>query len=141
LQGRLISRLIKQFQLVKYQISHKEKNVTINAHLSQMNETPVELWASSNPPQNTKFGFWAYGECKPLAEIEAGGEVGACYKVTVKKQNIQADFPVCLNLDYTMKMVFLPPGKNLKIRLVFTEEEVKEDSLQGYGEVLEVNPE
>jgi len=115
--------------------------VTINAHLSQMNETPVELWTSSNPPQNTKFEFWVYGECKPLAEIEAGGEVGARYKVTVSKKQLiqQADPPVCLDLDYIMKMFFLPPGKKLKIRLVFTEE--NEHSLQGYGEVLEVNPE
>ena len=118
--------------------------MTINAHLSQMNETPmknIELQASTNPPQNTEFKLWAYGKCKPHAEIEAEGEIGASYKVTVSKKNIQADadFPPRLNLDYTMKMFFLPPGKKLKIRLVFTEED--EHSLQGCGKVLEVNPE
>ena len=116
--------------------------MTINAHLSQMNETPmknIELQASTNPPQNTEFKLWAYGKCKPHAEIEAEGEIGASYKVTVSKKNIQADadFPPRLNLDYTMIMV-LPSRKRLKISLVFAEED--EHSLQGYGKVLEVQP-
>ena len=99
----------------------------------------VELLASFNPPQDTEFKLWAYGKCKHLAGTKAKGEIGASYEVMVsKKQNLQGDIPVHLNLDYTMIMA-LASGEKLKISLVFVEED--EHDLQGYGKVLEVEPE
>lgn len=98
----------------------------------------VEFLASFNPPQDTEFKLWARGKYEHLARIKAKCEIGDVYKVIVSKQNIRSDTPVRLDLDYTMIMA-LASGKKLKISLVFVEE--NEHALQGYGKVLEVEPE
>lgn len=104
-----------------------------------LNMEDVELPASFDPPTDTRFKFWACGKSEHLARTEAEGGIGACHRVTVsKKQNIQSEIPVHLNLEYTMIMT-LPYGRKLKLSFVFVEEDKQE--LRGHGEVLEVEPE
>lgn len=99
----------------------------------------IELLASFDPPQDSRFKFWAYGKCEHLTGTRGGSEIGASYRVTVsKKQNLQGDTPVRLNLDYTMIMA-LASGEKLKTSLVFVEED--EHEIRGYAKVLEVEPE
>jgi hypothetical protein len=76
-----------------------------------LNMEDVELPASFDPPTDTRFKFWAYGKSEHLARTEAEGGIGACHRVTVsKKQNIQSEIPVHLNLKYTIPYLLILTG-------------------------------